>query len=143
MKAKKQAKITYFATLTLCVIALGLYVAMHFSAQYRISVWASELGYSAPAWLLTLQRLIPLYICMALTLAGGLVARRSASAVLLSVGLLFAIVQFFAIKITNVAPYFVTYRAEELLGLYFGTAALIGALIIKLKSRRDFNINGN
>ncbi|MDO4543952.1 MAG: hypothetical protein Q4C01_05295 [Clostridia bacterium] len=83
----------------------------------------------------SLQRLFPLLLCAALSIAAcALVKIRKASRIFSVLSFLAALVQFFMIKITDVHPYFVTYAEGLLWALYVSLALLLAGGVLNFKS---------
>ncbi|MDD3400216.1 MAG: hypothetical protein PHT58_01105 [Eubacteriales bacterium] len=115
-----------------CIAAL-FFVVQIFVAKNHIASMTDY--YSGSTWAETLSMFWIILAAAVLSVASGvcgILNKRILSNVLLASALALALVQFFAIKITDVFPYFITYQLGSIWPLYVGGAFLLGGLAARL-----------
>ncbi len=119
----------------LSVIAVVLFVLQFILADKYIVTQPEY--YSAPHLLFTLSRFWFILLAAVLAIVGALIKSRRLSLVFLTLSVTAALVQFFAIKITDVFPYFITYDFATIWPLYLGGALIIGGCAMKFFNVED------
>lgn len=123
------------AAIVLLFIAAALFIIEFFVARSYIE--SNPQHFSLQAWSFTFENFFLVLLAAVFCIAGAVIRHRKLSLCLIVLSIVAALMQFFAIKITDVFPYFMTYEFSALWPLYLGGLFLLGGAVLRLISKGE------